>query len=402
MPHRELCALRPLLRVMVVAALILPATQCATGSDDTAPGALGVGGSRAIADAAAGADGAVHASEDVSSPESVDGGDEGATGEAGDQGDGDADGSDDAADAASGSNGCGTRSGMRGQTFRTLTVDGTSRTYYAYLPSSVGGTTPAALVFVMHGATMNATDMITITGYEGIADSDGIAVAFLDGQDTDSMTSASTLDPWNVSDDGAGVCGAGALANNPTAEVDFDFMDAVKADIAEDQCLDADHIFATGFSMGGYFSHHVGCDRTDIRAVGPHSGGTIAGLGSYRAGHVPVIIFHGTADPLIASGCDDPNGSAQLGFTASATLWAQKNGCQTTYQTLTETGTGGNEGQCYLYDGCPSDGQVELCTFTGLGHAWAGAADCPGCIGTGADYPSATALEWTFFKKYAW
>src|SRR5580700_7484450 len=45
---------------------------------------------------------------------------------------------------------------------------------------------------------------------------------------------------------------------------------------------------------------------------------------------------------------------------AAATLWAQKNGCQTTYQTMTETGSGGNNGQCYLYDGCPSDGQVEL------------------------------------------
>jgi polyhydroxybutyrate depolymerase len=304
--------------------------------------------------------------------------------------------------AGSGSSGCGARSGMRGETFRTLTVGGSSRTYYAYLPSSASATQPAPLVFVAHGATMDGKGMIAVTGYEGVADSEGIAVAFLDGQNTNSMTGASTLDPWNVSDNGAGVCGAGALANNPTASVDFDFLDAVKTDIAQDQCVDAAHVFATGFSMGGYFSHHVGCDRADIRAVGPHSGGTIASLASCKTGHVPIIIFHGTADGLIASGCDDPNGTAQAGFPASATLWAQKNGCQTTYQTMTETGSGGNNGQCYLYDGCPSDGQVELCTFTGLGHAWSGSTMCPGCIGTGANYPSATQLEWAFFKKYAW
>ena len=294
---------------------------------------------------------------------------------------------------------------MRGQTFRTLTVGGTSRTYYAYLPSSVGATTPAPMVFVFHGATMNALDMYTMTQYTSISDSDGIVTVYLDGQSTDSMTAASTLDPWNVSDNAAGVCGAGDLANNPTAMVDFEFMDAIKTDIAQDQCLDTDHLFATGFSMGGYFSHHVGCDRTDIRAVGPHSGGTIASLSGCATGHVPVIIFHGTSDPLIADGCDDPtsNGTAQAGFTASATLWAQKNGCDTTPPTpVSNMGTTG-AGQCYLFTNCPSDGQVELCTFTGMGHCWAGGSSassvsefsCP-------TYASATTLEWNFFKQYAW
>jgi len=43
-----------------------------------------------------------------------------------------------------------------------------------------------------------------------LADSEGIAVAFLDGQSTNSSTGAMTLDPWNVSDNGAAVCGAAA------------------------------------------------------------------------------------------------------------------------------------------------------------------------------------------------
>ena len=105
-------------------------------------------------------------------------------------------------------------------------------------------------------------------------------------------------------------------------------------------------------------------------------------------------------------GCDDPNSAAQAGFPASATLWAQKNGCQATYTTVVEngsdSGSDGGDGQCYVYDGCPSDAQVELCTFTSLNHAWAGSTVCPSCIGTGAGYTSATQLEWSFFKKYAW
>ncbi len=307
-------------------------------------------------------------------------------------------------DGGAGSSGsCGTRSGMRGKTSRTLTVDGTKRTYIAYLPQSVDAAKPAPLVFVFHGAEMNAAEMFEITQYSAIADSDGVAVVFLDGQNTDSTTGTMTLAPWNVSDDGAAVCGDGSFANNSTAGVDFAFMDAVKADVAQDQCLDADHVFASGFSMGGYFSHHVACDRTDVRAAAPHSGGTLASLSSCKTGHVPIIMFHGTADPLIADGCDDPNGGAQPGFTAAATLWAKKNGCASTYTTVTETGAGGGDGQCYVYDGCPSDGQVELCTFTGMMHCYAGGSSassvstysCP-------TYSSATTLQWAFFKKYAW
>ncbi|MGO9836332.1 MAG: alpha/beta hydrolase family esterase [Polyangiaceae bacterium] len=310
----------------------------------------------------------------------------------------------DAGPSSSGGGGnCGARTGMRGKTTRTLMVNGTARTYIAYLPQALGATTPAPFVFVFHGAAMDGSEMFDVTQYSTLADSDGIAVGFLDGQDTSSVTGTTTADPWNVSDDGAEVCGLGDLVNNPTAGVDFAFMDAVKADIAQDQCLDSSHVFATGFSMGGYFTHHVGCDRTDIHAVAPHSGATLASLSSCVTGHVPIIIFHGAADPLISDGCDDPNGTAQSGFPPSATLWAQKNGCQTTYTTVTENGMGGGDGQCYVYDGCPAGGQVELCTFTGMEHCWAGGST----TGGGATYAcptyaSATTLEWNFFKQYAW
>jgi poly(3-hydroxybutyrate) depolymerase len=304
-------------------------------------------------------------------------------------------------DAGSGDGTCGTRGGQRGKTLKTLTVGGTTRSYVAYLPQAFKATKALPLVYVFHGATQTGQNLYDATQYSALAESEGIAVVFPDGQGVSSATGTGVLAPWNVSDNGALVCGAGAFANSANP-VDFAFLDAIKADIAEDQCLDTKHVFATGFSMGGYFTHHVACDRSDFRGAAPHSGGTIASLSACATKHMPVIIFHGTADPLIADGCDDPNGTSQSGFTASATLWAQKNGCQATYTTIPETGTSGSNGQCYLYDGCPADGQVELCTFTGLGHAWAGAATCPGCIGTGPNYVSATALEWSFFKKYAW
>ena len=89
------------------------------------------------------------------------------------------------------------------------------------------------------------------------------------------------------SDNGAAVCGYGDLVNNSTANVDFAFMDAVKTDIENDQCLDTNHVFATGFSMGGYFTEHIGCYRSDFHGLAPHSGGTLADLSPCTTGPTP-------------------------------------------------------------------------------------------------------------------
>ncbi len=282
---------------------------------------------------------------------------------------------------------CGIRTGQRGKTERTMRVAGMDRTYIVFLPEDVDPRTPIPLVYVHHGYSMSAEAMFDITGYAGLANTEHIAVAFPDGQAGPDVFAA----PWNV---GSGVCPAsGGIPPNAPGD-DFALLDAIRADITADQCIDADHVFVTGFSMGGYFSHHAGCMRPDIRAIAPHSGGTHA-LDDCTSQHKPVIIFHGIADNIVPVGCDDPSVLPPLGATASATSWAQKNGCASTVTRKTVQG-----GSCAYYDGCPADGQVAICTFAAMGHCWAG--------GKGSSvyacglYADATALEWAFFKQYAW
>jgi polyhydroxybutyrate depolymerase len=292
---------------------------------------------------------------------------------------------------------CGTRTGMRGLTSRSLAVDGLARTYLIYLPASANSSAPMPFVFVFHGYTMSGQEMYDMTQYTALADSEGFGLAFPDGQGGPDSLSY----PWNIENSGQTVCGNGQGVT--AAGNDFAFMDAIEADVSQDQCLDSAHVFSTGFSMGGYFTEHVGCYRSDIRAVAPHSGGTLASLASCTTGHVPIILFHGAADPVIDDACDDPTVTPDVGFPPAATLWAQKNGCQTTYSAVQEPGAeGGGTGQCYVYDGCPADGQVELCTFNGMGHCWAGGASPGSGDNACPTYASATQLEWAFFKKYAW
>ncbi len=271
---------------------------------------------------------------------------------------------------------CGTRTGQRGLTQRTI-LNG--RTYEVYLPQALDPKTIVPIVIVHHGYTMSGDSMRVITQYSALADSENIAVVFPDGEGGPNSLGA----PWNV---GPGNC-ASTTGPVPVATGDdFAFDEAMRADVEQDQCVDEKHTFVTGFSMGGYFSHHIGCMRPDFaRAVAPHSGGT-HDFSTCVAGHEPVIVFHGDSDPLIPMSCDD----------AAVQQWIVKNGCQTSGSAVSVKG-----GTCTYYDGCPADGQVAYCKFSGLGHAWAGGA-ADGGIFSNPNYEAATQLEWAFFKKYAW
>ncbi|CAN5917235.1 PHB depolymerase family esterase [soil metagenome] len=282
---------------------------------------------------------------------------------------------------------CGQRGGARGLTMRQVTAGGLARTYRVYLPPG-SASEPMPLVIVHHGYTMSGQAMFDITGYAALADSEHIALAFPDGQGGPNSFGA----PWNV---GTNVCPSTSGAPPLATGDDFALLDAIEADVDQDQCLDRAHMFATGFSMGGYFSHHIGCMRPDIRAVAPHSGGTHELSGCVNARR-PIIMFHGTSDTLIAPGCQDP-ASAPVGSTVpAATAWAAHNGCSTTTTSRMVAG-----GTCIHYEGCPADGQVELCTFSGMAHCWAGGAAGAGVFSCPA-YAAATQLEWAFFKTYAW
>jgi polyhydroxybutyrate depolymerase len=288
---------------------------------------------------------------------------------------GDAGGSD-GGDAGTDASCSGKTATRRGLTNRSMAVAGLNRTYLVYLPPSLDPNQPAPLVYVHHGWSMSGQAMHDITGYSTLADREGIAVAFPDGEGGPN----SILAPWNV---GTGVCGGGAVEE--ASGDDFSFLEAMKADIQTDQCIDAAHIFVTGFSMGGYFANQVGCMRPDLaRAVAAHSGGT-HDFSTCVPGHKPVIIFHGTADPVIAEMCG----------TQARDYWVAKNGCSTDFM---DAGVEG--GDCEYSAGCPADGQVALCLFNGLGHAWAGGA--PNMAFSDPNFASATELQWSFYKTYAW
>jgi poly(3-hydroxybutyrate) depolymerase len=282
--------------------------------------------------------------------------------------------------------GCGNGGGKyRGKSNQTVTAANLSRTFVLYESSKLDAKKPAPLVIVPHGFTMSGEAMFTITGYDKVADSDGLVVAYPDGQGGTNPLSS----PWYV---GGDVCGLGAFVA-ATEDVDQAFMDEIIKFVDADQCVDRNHIYMTGFSMGGYFSNETACINTTFRATGPHSGGT-HDLSGCANKHKPIIIFHFKSDSLISYDCG----------VDARDKWVAHNGCNATGPDVVTV----KGGSCEYYKSCPADGQVAFCSFDEpsdgggellTGHAWSGGTADPFAI---PQTESATALGWGFFKKYAW
>jgi polyhydroxybutyrate depolymerase len=259
----------------------------------------------------------------------------------------------------------------KGKSRQTVQIGWGTREFVYYAPRDLDPNQPTPLVIVSHGFLMSGEEMYNMTGFKELADQEGFVAVFPDG---------GGLMPWNV---GAGVNGWG-FAVGATHD-DQTFIDRIIDFVAADRCLDRDHVFAAGFSMGGYFSNELGCLRNDIAGIAPHSGGG-HDLRRCRTQRKPVIIFHGTADWLIYY----QNGVEMRD------RWVQRNGCSR--QTDKQRVKGGT---CEWNRGCPEDGQVVLCSFDGLTHSWAGGNRLTSLF-TDPNREPAARLAWDFWKNYAW
>jgi polyhydroxybutyrate depolymerase len=206
---------------------------------------------------------------------------------------------------------------------------------------------------------MDGSSMQSITGFDAVADANKFVVVYPTGD--------GGATPWNV---GEGACLPGAAVDAPAAD-SFGYLEAIKAAVEVDQCIDSKKVFVTGFSMGGYFSNNVGCKigNSFARAVGPHSGGTYPG--ACPGAPVPVFIMHGDADTFI-----DYRACGQ----GARDYWLERNKCGSKFETKMAMG-----GSCDWYQDCDANGQTVFCSFNGVGHAWA---------------RGATDAVWNFFKGY--
>jgi len=202
------------------------------------------------------------------------------------------------------------------------------------------------------------------------------------------------------------------------------FLLALIKEAVATTCVDTHRIYVAGYSNGAFMTSALACsDAGTIAAVA-----TVAGIevqtGCHPSRRVPVIAFHGTADPFVpydggigpaARKLPAPTGSGTIGSNLSTKVdggiqqndlpvpvnlarWAARNGCARTPVT-----TSAARGVTLIAYKCPDNANVELYRENGDGHIWAGSAamsEIASTVGPTTFAISANQLMWKFFRNH--
>ena len=282
--------------------------------------------------------------------------------------------------------GCGTPS-PRNATL-SLSVDGFTRTAVVHRPKGLDSTA-LPLVLNLHGSGSTALEQEEFTGMNATANADEFIVAYPQALIPD----GSGFD-WNVPK----VPLIGGRAVPAHAANDIAFLTALVKILEVRYCVDPQRVFATGFSGGAREVSQLACDdSTTFAAVAPVSGlRRPTPCTSKRA--VPVISFHGSADPI-----DPFGGHGQKYWTYSVTTAARRWSSQDACRNVT-TSTPSANIKLTVYAKCANGAVVELYEVLGEGHEWPGGPSLPAAF-TSVLGPQSTAIDansaiWSFFRNY--
>jgi polyhydroxybutyrate depolymerase len=275
-----------------------------------------------------------------------------------------------------------------GQSSRTLSHDGRTRSYILYLPALVDRSRPVPLLLVFHGGTGNAESAVRMSGFNAVADKNGFIAVYPDGT---GPLSDNKLLTWN----GGACCG---YAQDNSVD-DVGFVRAVVRDLRASLTVDPKRIYAAGMSNGGILSHRLACQAADLFAAVAPVAGTLNFSPCQPSQPVSVIEFHGTDDQhILYEGGYGPKSLVKVDFASvreSVAFWVSADGCNTRPQTDSSDNI-----HHEAWSGCAGSTAVELYTIIGGGHAWPGGqAGWPD-----SDQPvtnvNATDLIWRFFAAH--
>lgn len=289
--------------------------------------------------------------------------------------------------SAATSNGCGATS--PGSTTLSLKVNGFTRTVIVHVPKSSTGTTPLALVLNMHGSGSTALEQEGFTKMNHTANEDDFIVAY-----PQALIPDGTGFDWNI----PGVPLIGGAAVPPKSANDVKFLTSLVGIMESKYCVNPKEVYATGFSGGARMTSQLACDDSKIFAAVAPVSGLRRPTPCPTSRSVPVISFHGSADPV-----DPFAGHGQKYWTYSVSTaakdWSSQDHCTSVAHSQPVSGV-----KLTTYAGCSGSAQVELYEIIGEGHEWPGGPTLPSSLtnilGPQSSLINANTLMWAFFQAH--
>lgn len=271
----------------------------------------------------------------------------------------------------------------------SLMSRGLTRTYHVHLPPVAGAGQPLPLVLALHGRLGNGAGQAKLTNLNAVADQDGFIVVYPDGYQRS----------W--------ADGRGTTPADKAGVDDVAFLDAVLDQVTARERVDAARIYVTGMSNGGFMTERLGCDLARrfaaIAVVAANFDRPLAERCA-PAHPLPVLLIHGSDDPLVPEAGGSLDGEPVLSTTDTAQRWASLAHCDATpsVDPLPVIVNDGTSIQRSTYTGCQGGAQVVYYDVIGGGHTWPdGFQYLPvAVIGKTSRNLDASAVIWQFFHGH--
>ncbi|MCX6056214.1 MAG: alpha/beta hydrolase-fold protein [Chloroflexi bacterium] len=261
-----------------------------------------------------------------------------------------------------------------------ITSSGETRSYLLYVPKNYDPLSPTPLVIGIHGFADWPAHLATVSRWNNLAEENGFIVVYPSG----------TRFPkrWRTLD-------------SPDSAIDVQFISDLVDKLEQDYSIDPARIYINGFSNGGGMSVLLACKRAERFAAIA----SVAGAYTYPLDQcapkrpVPLIAFHGTADPVVPYLGGAAN-MFKIPFPVVSEWvqsWAKRNQCLSNPVVLPLSG----EVSGIRYTKCAQNADVDFYIIEGGGHAWPGGGAVPAWIvGYTSQQIDTTRLIWEFFKAH--
>jgi polyhydroxybutyrate depolymerase len=273
----------------------------------------------------------------------------------------------------------------------SLVIGGLTRTYLLHVPDNYSRLNPAPLLLALHGRLGDGKGMAMLTHLSQVADQHGFIVVCPDGFQRG----------W--------ADGRGATTADKAGVDDVAFLSTLIATLSAAYAIDAQRIYVTGISNDGYMAQRLGCDLSaKIAAIAVDAATFPVDLADHCApSHLlPVLLFNGTADPLVLYQGGVVAGDRGEAFSAQQTAarWAALATCAPT-PTSASVPTMVNDGTSVsyvTYTDCARNAQVQCYTIDRGGHTWPGALQYvpASVVGETMRNLDASQILWMFVSRF--